>query len=494
MQIKGLTTSAPQAVGLDPDALEDHRGRVREQLAAGIFPGQAECALVEGKLAYLDVAGKADKENGIPMRPTSLVRCFSMTKSFTAFGVTLLVEEGKLSFDDPVAKYIPSFKDTVVRRAGVEKGAKILATDAKKVEALKKPITMQHLLTHTSGLGYGPDRTARHNRLVARVPAHKPYRDLVAAVDRDEIPSLEAFCDALAGIPLQCQPGQEYIYSYGFDVAGRVIEVVSGQSLDCFLRRRLFVPLGMTRTGFSVARSDARSLLGLYTLIKEGSGPRELVRSDGEKPADSNWIAGKPTVRVHAGGGYLGSCSGGAVSCLQDLALFANMIAQAGVTLRGRQLFRPATMRLLRQDWLPRVASRPLKGWDDDGGESIGWTPIGMIEQTGEDPGAVYFGGRESYWWVEPRKCIAVVNITQVYWACTTLGYDEQRDDIKTVVQRASRLNATSSRATVKKAGSKKAAPARAATKKAASKVSPRKRPSPTSATADRPRKITRRA
>lgn len=490
MRIKGVTASAPEVVGLDPDILEDHRGRVREQLSAGIFPGQAECVLVGGKLAYLDVVGKADVENGIPMRSTSLVRCFSMTKSFTALGVVLLAEEGKLSFDDPVAKYIPSFKDTVVRRAGSDKVARIVATDLKNVEALKKPITIRHLLTHTSGLGYGPDRTARHNRLVARIPAHKPYRDLVAAVDTHEIQSLATFCDALAGIPLQCQPGEEYIYSYGYDVAGRVIEVVSGQSLDCFLRRRLFVPLGMTRTGFAVARADARSLLGLYTLIKEGSGPRELVRSDGVKPADSNWIAGKPTVRVHAGGGYLGSCSGGAVSCLHDLALFANMLAQGGATASGRQLIRPATMRLLRQDWLPRVARRPLKGWDDDGGESIGWTPIGMIEQTGDDPGAVYFGGRESYWWVEPRKRIAVVNITQVYWACTTLGYDESRDDIKAVVQRASR--ASTRRESPR--GGRASTPSGAVAKKAAAKAASRKRPRPVCAAAERPRKVMRRA
>lgn len=489
MEIKGIKACAPQAVGLDPGALEDHRARVREQIAAGIFPGQAECALVGGKLAYLDVAGKADLENGIPMRSTSLVRCFSMTKSFTALGVTLLAEEGKLSFDDPVSKYIPSFKDTVVRRAGTDKTAKVLATDSKKVEALKKPITLRHLLTHTSGLGYGPDRTARHNRLVARLPAHKPYRDLVMAVDRNEVQSLEDFCDAIAGIPLQCQPGQEYIYSYGFDVAGRVIEVVSGQSLDVFLRRRLFVPLGMSRTGFAVAPADARSLLGLYTLIKEGSGPRELVRSDGAKPADSNWIAGKPTVRVHAGGGYLGSCSGGAVSCLHDLALFVNMLALGGVTGSGRRLLRPATMRLLRRDWLPLVAKRPLKGWDDDGGESIGWTPIGMIEQTGDDAGAIFFGGRESYWYVEPQKRIAVVNITQVYWSCTTLGYDEQRDDIKTVVQRASTMKRESPRG--RGARSSSAVLTKPVSKV---KVESRKRPRPASVAAKASRKVPRRS
>merc|ERR1719506_2372843 len=150
------------------------------------------------------------------MTSRSLQRCYSMTKPITAFGLLALWEEGQLGLDDPVAKYIPEFAHMKVlsKRRGLTKGIRL--TDARRL------ITLRHLVTHTSGLGYGPARNDRTQRIPRfRNPVWKQYKPFVERVDSGEIPNLEAYCQELAKQPLQFEPGERWEYSFGMEVIGR---------------------------------------------------------------------------------------------------------------------------------------------------------------------------------------------------------------------------------------------------------------------------------
>lgn len=456
--LRALPLCAPDDVGLDPQVLEDHRNRTKWQLSMGIAPGVAECVIARDRVAYLDVQGSADLERGTKMSSKTLFRCFSMTKPITAVAVMRLVEERKISLDDPVAKYIPSFRHTkVVRRQAVKKWG-VGPDTPEHLEPLERPMTIRHLLTHTSGLAYGPGRFSREEELKISCPEEESYRPLVESVDNGEIATLAVFCDALASLPLRFQPGTQYLYSHGVDVAGRVIEVVAGMPLDVFLRRSVLQPVGMTRTTFSITRRQADDLAAMYQAEpkeeaekkrrrssrgpekapeEEGQKPFKvkLVRGDGERPEDSAWYG---RVRVLAGGGVVGSCAGGLVSCLEDVALFCHMLLNGGATVSGGRVLRRATVRSLWRDWLklrsvvgPAVnRDSKLPGWGL--GRSLGWSPLGHVRSKDN---CLFMGGWSTSWAVYPKWRIATVSLSQSTFWFDVPAWDARRDELDSVIE-----------------------------------------------------------
>src|SRR5882762_8958823 len=196
-----------------------------------------------GKLAYLQPTGLADHDKKIPMRPDSIFRIGSMSKQITSVATMMLVDEGKLDVDAPVARYLPELGDMQVVKTDPATGDAILL----ELEPAKRAMTIRDLLRNTSGLVYAaPDyadpgfgNTAIHLLYGAKAPFRrdKPIADFVAS---------------LGMLPLLHQPGEVWEYSLGFDVLGRVIEFVSGQTFEQFLQSRLFAPLRMVDSGFSV--------------------------------------------------------------------------------------------------------------------------------------------------------------------------------------------------------------------------------------------------
>jgi len=452
MQVKGIARGKPEDVGFTSDMFEEHRERARLHLRRNVFPGRAECIVKDNKLVFLDVIGHADAESKVKMNPHTLFRGFSMTKPVTGIALLMLQDEGKLNVKDPVGKYIPSFNNLVVVKSAYVDDPKVTRADTSKVESLRRPVCLADLMMHTSGLSYGPMRSdVGLQPLIARSPTERLYKKLALRCDNSEITSLQQFCDELADIPLRCQPGTAYNYSYGMDVIGRVIEIVSGKKLDAFMRERIFKPLGLRDTTFVVPLNRAKRQLAAYYSLrrpKAGAskirGARLLKRMDGKRTRDSAWVKGSKTQSgtLLVGGGFFGSGKGGLLFSLHDMTLLINMIVHEGKTWSGKQLLKKATARSLQTDWLarPYVAGRKigrrLKGWDEPGkSQDIGWSPAGHVQlKNSTHIGANWMGGT-GYWWADTQKKMFCICLHEAYWDQSPMGWVGDKDDIENVLK-----------------------------------------------------------
>ena len=236
------------ATSLSRAKLERVGDYVRNEIATGKIPGAVILVQQHGHPVYFESFGVRDVASQLPMTADSIFRLYSMSKPVTSVAAMMLVEDGKLKLDDPVSKYIPAFADVKV---GVEKPHKT-GKPALTLEPLKRPITILDLLRHTSGLTYGFYGESAVRKLYSKA-------DLYAG-DFDNA----EFVARLAKLPLAEQPGTLWDYGHSTDVLGRVIEVVSGQSLFQFEKERLLDPLGMTHTAFYVADEAKRDLIAQF--------------------------------------------------------------------------------------------------------------------------------------------------------------------------------------------------------------------------------------
>mmetsp|Transcript_35617 Transcript_35617/g.94252 ORF Transcript_35617/g.94252 Transcript_35617/m.94252 type:complete len:479 (-) Transcript_35617:124-1560(-) len=439
MRLSRLPACRPEDVGLDSASLKRHSDAISRQIEMGYMPGVAECVLKENRVAYIDVQGYQDREQQVQMTDRSLHRCFSMTKPITGAGLMALWEDGKLSLDDPVSKYIPAFKkmkvmkDSTVAMPGPRGGGS---------EDARREITLRHLVTHTSGLGYGPGRMDKREKLVVRNSAtQEMYLDFVKRVDGGLIPNLEVFCAELAQLPLRFHPGECYKYSFGMDVIGRVLEIVSGMPLDRFLRTRILEPMGMRDTTFFLTPDQARRRLTGFYVAKPCSKDRvsklpnsfSMKRRDGQRPETSAWVAGR-TASVLAGGGIMGSFAGGLVSSLRDQALFCNAIVNLGYALTtGRRVLQEGTVRAMCKNWL-RLKSvtteKCLDGWyNDPSCERLGWCPLGFCE------GSSLFMGGVGSWSINLRSKTVVISLANSWCEHDIHGWDDKVDELEGAVK-----------------------------------------------------------
>ena len=234
-------------VGFDPERLERLDRHFARYVDDGRLPGWLIAVSRHGRLAHVSWSGLRDIEAGLPVEAGTLWRIYSMTKPITSVAAMMLYEEGRFQLTDPVSAFIPSFGAVRVFAGGSDlRPVTVPATE---------PVRIWHLLTHTAGLSYGFHRVH---------PVDAMYR--AAGFEWASPPGVDLAqaCDIWAGIPLLFQPGAEWNYSVATDVLGRVIEVVSGQSLDEFLAARILRPLGMTDTSFYVSGDDAARLAALY--------------------------------------------------------------------------------------------------------------------------------------------------------------------------------------------------------------------------------------
>ena len=307
----------PGEVGFDPDRLARIDRHYRRYVDEGRLAGWTVVVTRRGRVALLSHHGRQDLETGVPVTDDTLWRIYSMTKPITSVAAMMLYEQGALELTDPIARWIPAFADTRVYRAGS-------ALAAATVPATE-PVRLWHLLTHTSGLTYG----FHHAH-----PVDEIYRlhgwEFTGSGDVD----LEAACDAFAGFPLLFQPGTEWNYSVSTDVLGRVVEVVSGQSLDAFFTEHILGPLGMDETVWSVAEGDVDRLATLYQAGRDGLVANRTLGDLATRP---------PTLL--AGGGGLVSTAG-------DYHRFTQMLLRGG-ELDGIRLLGPRTVAYMTRNHLP---------------------------------------------------------------------------------------------------------------------------------------------
>lgn len=243
-----LTAAPPSTVGVSSDRLARIDAMLQESVAEGQIPGVVALVARNGKIVYHKAYGNADTEAGRKQQTDDIFRIASQTKAITATAVMILWEEGKFQLDDPISKYIPEFKNPQVLQSFRYDDTSYTTRPA------NKEITIRHLLTHTSGLGYSMiDGDERMKMIYQKADATDIF-----VTEEVRIGDL---VKKLAKLPLHHDPGERYTYSLGLDVLGYLIEIVSGMPFDRFLRERLFDPLGMDDTWFYLPDGKADRLV-----------------------------------------------------------------------------------------------------------------------------------------------------------------------------------------------------------------------------------------
>jgi CubicO group peptidase (beta-lactamase class C family) len=377
-------------VGFDATRLARIDSHFARYVDGGLLPGWLALVSRGGRIVHLSTYGQRDVEASLPVEVDSLFRIYSMTKPITSVAAMMLYEEGLFELKDPVSRFIPSFDDLRVYTSGSAlKPATVPATE---------PMRIWHLLTHTAGLTYG----FHHAH-----PVDAMYR--AAGFEWGAPPELDlaACCDRWASLPLLFQPGAEWNYSVATDVLGRVIEVVSGMSLDRFFADRIFGPLGMTETSFGAAEQDRERLAALYV---PDPTTRKAMRFD----AMGNAAHTKP---VFLSGG------GGLVSSAADYHRFTQLLLGEG-ELDGVRLLGSRTLRYMATNHLPGGADlesfgRPL--FAETTFEGIGF---GLGFSVVCDPAAnkvlstlgefAWGGAASTAFWIDPTEQLTALFLTQL--------------------------------------------------------------------------------
>jgi CubicO group peptidase (beta-lactamase class C family) len=360
---------------------------MQAQVDQEFLPGVSTAVLRGGEVSDIFVCGFANKEAGVALREDHIFRAFSNTKLVTSCAVLLLWEEGRFDFDDAIEKYIPELGRRQVLRPG--------AASVEDTEPASTSITIRQLMTHTSGLTYGIfDPTTVLAKAYGKAALRHPGRPL------------KDFIADLAPLPLAFQPGKRWEYSVATDVLGRLIEVISGQTLGTFISRRIFEPLGMVDTDFYVPESKTSRLTSLYVGVDITNPAKAgLLRADAS-PYPGAYLS-RPA--FESGGG-------GLVTTLLDMVrLVHSMLPGGPPLLKPGTIAKMSTNQLPDGMWVEFPNMPPFLGRAFGLGSSVAVQagPYDPKEVTGE----VSWGGLAgTVWWFNPRLDIAGVLMTQRYY------------------------------------------------------------------------------
>ena len=376
----------PSRLGFDKARLARLKLWMQRYCDTGRWPGGAVLVARHGELAYFDCAGYADVATKQPWRRDLIARIYSMTKPVTAVALLMLYEEARVHLDDPVEAYLPEFKDRQLLIPG--------ATSLDQTVPVKTRMTIHHLLTHTSGLSL-----FSNPRLLGEAYARET---LGLAMGYG---GLDKMVRRIAELPLEWEPGTRWQYSTGLDVIGRIVEVVSGMTLDRFFATRIFEPLGMTDTGFSIPDSNISRFPPMYKVTPGGMALNEA-------PEASAWRHGR--VDTFCGGG-------GLVGTIDDYWRFAEML-RGGGALGGARLLSPRTLELAASNHLPGdLASMAAEVWSETQFDGVGFGLLGSVvldpakAKISAQVGDYGWGGAAgTFFWVSPVDDMVVILFTQL--------------------------------------------------------------------------------
>ena len=390
-----LTTTKPERVGMSTDRLTRIGTLMQAYVDQEAIAGSVTLIARKGKIVHFEPTGVLNLDTGEPMQNDSLFRIYSMTKPITSVAAMLLFEQGKFQLDDPIAQYLPEFSNVKV------------LVDGNLVNPDHAP-TIRELLSHTAGLTYG---------IFSNTEVDKLYREALwgdrAMLDLTKyrgdgmerrVKDLDELSKTIASIPLLYQPGSQWVYSISVDILGRLIEVISGQSLDQFLQQEIFDPLEMEDTFFEIPKDKIARFGTNHIVDKDGN----LIVVD--RPESSDYS--KP-VSLFSGGG-------GLVSSTMDYLRFAQMLLNGG-ELNGVQLLSPTTVALMQRNQLTDTSSRGFSDRPNTAG-TVGFG-LGIGIATSEQKlsatkvGAYSWGGMAgTLFWVDPEhELVAILMVQRIY-------------------------------------------------------------------------------
>ena len=376
-----LAAAKPEDVGMSSERLARIAARLRTDAEKGVIPGSVLLIARHGKIAMFEASGARDPQTRVPMTRDAIFRIYSMSKPITSVGVMTLFEEGKLTLDQPVSRYIPALGKLKV---GVEKTDAAGARTLELVDS-RRDMTIQDLLRHTSGLTYG---------FFGDGLVKKQY---VEANPTGDSPTNTEMVERLGKLPLMYQPGTTWDYSYSTDVLGRVIEVIAGTTLYQFEKERLLDPLGMKDTMFYVTDTAKQGRIA------------EPFRDDRTIGVGAEFNDPRVVQKWESGGG-------GMVGTAMDYARFLQMLLNGG-TLEGKRYLSPRTVAYMTADHMGSViAPGPLYLPGPGFAFGLGFA---VRKEAGVSPyagsvGEFNWGGAGgTYFWVDPKENMFVVFMMQ---------------------------------------------------------------------------------
>lgn len=346
-----LTEATPESVGMSTERLARIDQMVAGEVQNGNLPGAVALIARNGKIVFWKAYGMADNQAGKEMKRDAIFRIASQTKAITSTAVMMLWEEGKFQLDDPISKYIPEFKNQQVLKSFH------YADTTWTGEPVKKEITIRHLLTHTSGIGYG---IIDSNEQMKMIYQKAGVTDLFTTENITIAESVKK----LAKLPLHHQPGENYTYSEGLDVLGYFIEIVSGMPFDQFLRTRIFDPLGMNDTRFYLPDDKASRLVAVQHNINGKWEKYPVTFYDTDYP-----VKGAKT--FFSGGAGLSST-------VKDYATFLQMYLNGG-EYNGTRLLSRKTVEVILSNQIGNI-------WGENSDTKYGLA-FGLLTENGEAKG-----------------------------------------------------------------------------------------------------------
>jgi CubicO group peptidase (beta-lactamase class C family) len=373
-QTPPLPEARPESLGLLPARLARMSDAFKREIDKGTIPGVTVMVARRGQIGWFEALGAQNPAQSAPMTRDSIFRIYSMTKPIVSIGIMQLVEDGYLLLSEPLTKYIPEFSKTKV---GVENNGKL------ELVPLARPITIQDLLRHTSGLT---------NDTAGNGPVQRMYQQ---SRIRDRSISNAEHAAILAAMPLVCQPGTEWNYSRSTDILGRIIEIVSGKSLGAYLTERILAPLQMAETAFHTGAENARRLAEPFP-NDPWTGDKVNLINMLEKPV------------MESGGG-------GLVSTTMDYARFCQMLLGGG-TLDGNRIIGRKTLRAMASNHLDPSVKIDGPLMPPGHGFGLGFavrTHEGMAPFAGSVGQFFWSGMAGTFFWIDPAEDMFAVFMSQ---------------------------------------------------------------------------------
>ena len=382
----GLPEGKAADHGLSEARLDAIPGEYDQLLESEKLAGLVTVVARDGEVVHFEAFGSMDAERDKPMQHDTIFRMYSMTKPVTGAAVMILVDEGKVALSDPVSKYIPEFENLEVL-------VEIEGKEPFTVPA-QAPMTVWHLMTHTSGLTYGFQP--------GTLP--KMYNDNGVNPSGDSGLTLEEFAKKTAAMPLMFEPGSRWHYSVAMDVLGRVVEVASGQRFGDFLEERIFAPLGMKDSGFYVSNDQLARFAANYGPAKE---KKQLI----DDPQTSPYR--KVPSQDSGGGGMVGTAA--------DYLRFAQMLLNGG-ELEGVRILSEASVDEMTTNQLPKgLGTAPIVLFPGFEFTGMGFGYCGSATMEGYEqtpfggPGVYSWGGAASTdFWIDREEQIVGMVLTQL--------------------------------------------------------------------------------